>query len=207
MRVACMQMLDASVELWKTKQGQSDATDPTVEEYNNAPEIADMGRAGVVIGVSAFDDFFTRRFAECIVPVIKAGNCNKLMIEFLGECGLDVAQSLALLTMNKPYRRIRKLVDDRLEHKTTQKFKKIDALFKCFKFHSLSADVETRTGRSTLKSSCKKIIDRRHAISHQGDMNKHGRLNDFSYIDARKRLGHIKLFIDTANQLIAEKIG
>ena len=131
-----LQMVTSSVDLWKILYGpdRENSAEPTIEQYNAQPELADMGRAGIVIGVSAFDDFFTRRFSECVVPVIKSGNANKPLIEFLGRCGLDVTAALALLTMERPYRRIRKLVDDGLERKTTQKFDTIDKLFNAWVF-------------------------------------------------------------------------
>lgn len=143
-----LRMVEASVALWKSLE--SSEIDPTIEQYNGKNVLSEMGRAGIVIGVSAFDDYFTRRFTESVIPIIKEGNASKPLIEFLGNCGLDVREALELLTMKRPFRRIRKLVVDNLENRTT------------------------------LKSSCEEIIKRRHAIVHQGDVNKHGTLTKVS---------------------------
>ncbi len=199
-------MLTSSVGLWKNLFAEPTDPDPTIDQYNSKQILADMGRAGIVIGVSAFDDFFTRRFSECVVPILKNGKAKTPLIEFLGNCGLDVTEALALLAMDRPYRRIRKLVDDNLERKTTQKFTEIDKLFKCVGLQTLSAMVETKTTRTTLKRSCEIIIARRHAIAHQGDLNKHGNLTKLSYKDSQKRLNDLKLFVDTANQIVDDKL-
>ncbi len=197
-----LRMVTSSVELWQVVEDSN--SEPTIEQYNASGVIADMGRAGVVIGVSAFDDYFTRRFSECVVPIIKSGNAKKPLINFLDNCGLDVSEALSLLTMERPYRRIRKLVDDHLEKKTTQRFDAIDKLFKCVGLQTLSAQVEKEANRSTLKRSCEIIVARRHAIAHQGDLNKHGNLTRFSYKDAKKRLADLKLFVDTANTIVTK---
>jgi len=199
-----LRMVEVSIDLWKLKNQTTKS--PTDKEYNEDRVLPDMGRAGIVIAVSAMDDYFTRRFAECVVPLLKSRKFSKKLTNFLGDCGLDVSAALELLTMERPYRRIRKLVDDHLSRHTTQRFKAIDSLYEKTGLSGFSAGIEKRTKRRQLKVSVEKLVERRHDIVHKGDMNFNGRVSDLSYKQAIKRIEDAKLFVDTAEEIIAARM-
>ena len=212
-------MLDASVTNWRLEQylNAVDLTkpkliefdqigDPSLQEYNAKHEHSDVGRAAIVPAVSAFDHYFTARFAECVVPLVKKGQVGQDLCKFLSEAGLDVKSALELMTMQRPNRRIRKLVDDQLQRTVTQQFKAIDKLFKLISIPNLSDAVQDKTGRKTLNRSIQKLIDRRHLIAHRGDLNRHAKLWDLDPKEIAKRFADAKLFVDTAEQIIAVRM-
>lgn len=162
----------------------------------------DIGRSGVVLAVAAMDAYFTRRFSELLVPYLKAKGTTKALSELLESAGLDVAQALALAIMDRPFRRIRALVDGYLERYTAQKSDRIDSLFAAYGLTELSKHAMNKAGRKTLKRSVAILVERRHQIVHEGDLNKHGKLNDFDWVEMAKRLRDLKMLVDAADQII-----
>lgn len=200
-------VFEMSVRLWrKTHEVEDDNYMPKVAEYNVDAFVSDMGRAGIVIAVSAFDDYFTRRFCEAVVPVLKKHKPNKHLAEMLSSAGLDVVGSLELLSMQRPYRRIRTLIDRHLESHVTQRFDKIDDLFNVIGLGKFSAGVQKRAKRSALCKSVSILVERRHSIVHSGDLNKKGVVVSLSPRDTRTRLNNMRLFVDTADSIIQDRL-
>ena len=138
---------------------------------------SDMGRASIVLAVSAMDQFFTRRFCELLIPFLKKYGPTDGLVDMLGSAGFDVREALVAIGMKRPYRRIRTLIEAHLETYTTQRFGAIDKLFLSIGLKDLSENSERRTGRKTIRSSIEKLVERRHLIAHAGDVNSYGKLN------------------------------
>lgn len=196
-----------SILLWRLMNDVDDEDYvPTVREYSDDSLGSDMGRSGIVIAVSAFDDYFTRRFCACVVPILKKQKPNKELADMLSSSGLDVFGSLELLSMKRPYRRIRSLVDRHLDTHVTQRFTAIDELYKALGIRNFSAGVEKRAKRKTLRQSVRKLVVRRHSIVHKGDLNSRGQVQDLSPKDTGKRLKDMRLFVDTAESIIDDRL-
>jgi hypothetical protein len=162
----------------------------------------DIGRGGVVLAVAAMDAYFTRRFSELVVPYIKKRGAQEGLVTLLQKAGLDTSKALGLLAMERPMRHIRSLVDSHLEKYTTQKFAAIDELYRCLGLSDLTSHAERRTNRKRLKISIAALVERRHAIVHGGDLNKHGHLEDFDWRKMERRMQDLLLFVDSADELI-----
>lgn len=178
----------------------------TVGEYNKSEFIAEAGRAGIVIAVAAFDRYFTTRFAECVTPILRREGPSDGLIDLLGKAGLDLKGALGLLHADRPYRRIRNLIVEHFSELTTQKFRVIDDLFRTIGLSDFSVNVEKRARRKQLRKSIEKLVKRRHAIVHEGDLNSHGRLTSVDPYQVLKRLDHIKIFVESAEFLISNRM-
>ena len=160
-----------------------------------------MGRFGIVLSVASMDDFFTRKYAEVMIKAIKKHGVNKGFTEMLESAGLDVAGALELISMDRPYRRIRTIAQDYYRNYTTQTTGKIDDLFKTIGISNLSIHAQNRSKRKTLISSVTELVKRRHKIVHSGDLTRTGKLQK---IDQKtvNRIKDIKIFVNFANDHI-----
>lgn len=180
--------------------------EPTIEEYNESEYISDSGRAGIVTAVAAFDRYFTTRFAECITPILQHEGPNNELIELLSKAGLDLKGALELLHADRPYRKIRNLIGDHLSEVTTQTFHVIDELFKTIGLSEFTLHVERKAQRKQLRTSIQKLVKRRHAIVHDGDLNAYGRLVPINHKDTVKRIEQIKIFVENAEKIICNRM-
>ena len=166
----------------------------------------DQVRAGVVFAVSAMDAYYTDRFCETLVPFLKLNGPNERLIKILDDAGLNTLQALEMIQMERPYRRIRTLVQNHLETYTTQRFHVIDELFLCFGVGDLCTHAQGRLKRTTILRSVEKLVERRHEIVHEGDVNKHGRLRDIDAAVVKKRIGHLSSFVTSCEELLDKAI-
>ncbi len=163
-------------------------------------------RAAVVLSVAAFDAYVTDVFAEKLVKYIKTYKPDDLLIDILRESGLDTRETLNLLKMDRPFRRVRSLVEKYYGVYTTQKFKVIDQLFLAYRLKDITQRAQDKSGRKTLKRSVELLVQRRHKIAHDGDYNAHGRLNQIDVRQVRRRIGDLKLFVSCLDEIINNKI-
>jgi hypothetical protein len=152
------------------------------------------------------DAYFTRRFVEILIPYLKKNGPNDRLTSLLADAGLDTAEALRLASMNRPFRRIRSLVAAHLSTYTTQRFHKIDELFLCFGVRNLCGHSQGWLGRKRLLRSVELIVERRHAIVHSGDRDKHGRLRDIDEPSLSKRMEDVVKFVRSADALIAKAV-
>lgn len=167
---------------------------------------SDMGRASIVLGVSAMDQYFTRRFCELLVPFLKNNGPTEGLIEMLGEAGFDTKEALVAIGMQRPYRRIRTLVENHLENYTTQRFEVIDRLFLSIGLKDLSVNAQKKTKRTTVISSITKLVERRHVIAHAGDVNSHGNLNPVDFKRLKKRFKDLNDFVQASEKIIENRL-
>jgi len=163
----------------------------------------DMGRAAVVLAVSAMDAFFTRRFSELLVPYLKSRGPTKGLTELLASAGLDTEEALVLIGMERPYRRVRSLASAHLARYTTQRFSAIDSLFSAYGLGQLCLNAMKRAKRKNLLRSVEYLVERRHNIVHAGDHNQQGRLVPFDFDEMKRRIAHMELFVDSADAIIS----
>jgi len=170
----------------------------------SSTEITDMIRSSVVLSVSAMDAYFTDRFVEDFVSYIKARGPSRRMIAFLSDAGLDTAQALEMAAMKRPHRRVRTLVQRHLERYVTQKVKKIDELFSAYCINDFCSCVQGRVGRKTLLRSVELLVERRHQIVHNGDLNSHGRLQQVAPQEFLRRIKDVGTFVMAADEFLGE---
>lgn len=169
-------------------------------------DLSDMTRASVVLAVAAMDAYFTDVFAERFVPYLKEKGPGKSLVKFLESAGLDTSVALELLTMKRPYRRVRTLVESHLELKTTQRRGVIDDLFLCYGLRDFCSRIEKLKGRKTLLTSVETLVTRRHKIAHEGDLNSHRRLNGIDPVRTRKRIKDVIDFVSGADEILQRQL-
>lgn len=170
-------------------------------------DLSDMTRTAVVLAVAAMDAYFTGVFAERLVPYLKKKNTHrKTLISLLQKAGLDTGVALDLLGMERPYRRVRKLMDSYLAQHVTQRIEVIDELFLAYGFKDFSNHVQKQAKRKTLLTSVRRSVRRRHEIVHKGDLNSHGRLQDMKPSDIKKKVMHIVKFVSSADEILQNQL-
>jgi len=163
---------------------------------------SDLIRSSVVLSVSGMDAYFTARFTELIVPYLKTHEPKDDLIEILEKAGFDVRESLIMLSMTHPYRRIRSLVQNHVERKTTQRFQVVDDLFACFGLKDMCHNAQGLLGRKRIMRSVEILVQRRHQIVHEGDINRHNKLRPIKPTATLKRFKDMFLFVGACDILI-----
>ena len=184
-----------------------------IKTHDDLPESAktldtfdDMGRSAVVLAVSAMDQYFTRRFAELLVPFLKKHGATDDLVEFLEGAGFNTREALLAIGMSRPYRRIRTLVEAKFETYTTQKISVIDGLFVSIGLKDLCLRSQQKSGRAKLLVSIEDLVKRRHSIAHGGDLNKHGKLQPIDFTKLTKKLKDLRKFIECAEFIIEQRL-
>jgi len=171
-------------------------------EEHQFMRVSDVARAAIVIGVSAMDRYYTRRFAEQLVPYVKAHGPTRGIAEMLEKAGLDTYQALELFSTARPYRRVRALVDAHLEHQVTQRFDVIDKLFLCFGIKDFCQRVQETTQKTRLLRTVRKLINRRHQIVHEGDVDSRGKLRPLNVQQTCKWMKELGRFVYHSEELL-----
>jgi len=198
-KVALRSLNLLSLELILAQRGLAD-TGTTLE-------IADLSRAAIVLAVAAMDAYFTGIFAELFVPYLKKKGCNKHTCEILTKAGLNVQTAVELLTMERPLRRVRRLIDNYLDNRVTQKMHAIDSLFLAYTITNFSDRIQKLNNRRNLLRSVELLVTRRHMIVHDGDMNAHGRLRPIKPREITKRIKDLQLYVRGADELLRKQLG
>ena len=177
----------------------------TTVKSHSVSHPADLIRATVTFSVAAMDAYFTDRFCESLVPFLKNRRAGKDLIHLVREAGVDTEQVLILLTMKRPYRRIRTLVSAYLERRTTQRLDAIDELFLCFGLPEFTKRVEGSMGKKTALARVEKLVERRHQIVHDGDMNEHGKVRPITKATF-SQLDTLEEFVTAADKLLYQAL-
>lgn len=179
---------------------------------SNEPQFAnsetkDLLRSALSMAVAGMDAYFTDRFTQDIVEYIKEKGATKDMVRILAEAGLDTEQALEMLTMDRPYRRIRTLLDAHLSAYTTQRFHIIDELFAIYKVPKLTENAQGLAKRKELLLSVEHAIERRHVIAHRADCKTNGDPKRIEFVTVENWIKDIKLLVDKCEELIAKVVG
>jgi len=159
---------------------------PTEAEWdrvlNSRTEASDMVRFSIVLAVAAMDDYFTRKYSEVILESLKAHGVSKALSKILEDQGLTVSKALELLRANDPYMHIAKIAARRFKRETTQRIEKVNELYQTIGISDLCSHGEKRavkkivSGETELLEGVREIVERRHSIVHNGDLDEKGGL-------------------------------
>lgn len=170
-------------------------------------DLSDMGRTAVVLAVAAMDSYFTDVFVERLVPFIKKKGPTKDLAKLLSEAGLDTECALQLIVLRSPFRKIRRLVEAHLDKMTTQKFEIIDKLFAIYGFKDFTSNVAKYSKKGDrLLISIRKLVQRRHMIAHEGDVNSHGQPRGADPIEFERRIKVLVLFVSKSDELLYNQL-
>ena len=170
-------------------------------------DFSDLLRAAVVLSVAAMDSYFTDIFAERLVPFLKRKGCNPKLALLLEKSGLDATVALELLSMDRPFRRVRTLIESHLELHVTQRIAIIDALFAAYGIKNLCEHAEGKLKRKLLCRGIELLVERRHAISHDGDLNQHGKLAQIRATWVRNKLKDVQKFVGACDEILKNQLG
>lgn len=152
------------------------------------------------------DAYFTRRFAELLVPFLKKHGPYDRLIDMLERAGLDTRAGLELAAMDRPFRRIRALVQKHLSSYTTQRFRVIDESFLSLGVKDLSRHAQGVAKRKQLLRSVELLVERRHSIVHEADVGKNGKLMRIDGGEIVRRLSHVTVYVQSAAGLIDKTV-
>ncbi len=172
----------------------------------DVPTPKDIIRGAVVLAVAALDAYVTDAFSEKLVPYLKRYKPDEGLTNLLYDAGLDTKEALVLLSMERPYRRIRTLIETYYGSYTTQKFDVIDEIFKPYRLKKITDNAAKKSGRVSIKTSVGKLVDRRHQIAHAGDYNGHGRIVDIDEKQIGNRIKHLELLVTNMDEILCNRI-
>lgn len=170
------------------------------------PTPKDIVRGAVVLAVAALDTYVTDAFSEKLVPYLQRYKPDDELIELLYKSGLDTKEALVLLGMERPYRRIRTLIENYYGSYTTQKFDVIDQIFKPYRLANITENAARKSGKPSIKTSVGKLVERRHQIAHAGDYNRHGRIIDIDEEKIAKRIKHLELLVTSMDEILCNRV-
>lgn len=177
------------------------------EQDAQIPTPKDIVRGAIVLAVAALDTYVTDAFSEKLVPYLRAYTPDQSLIDLLFEAGLDTNEALQLLAMDRPYRRIRTLVEGYYASYTTQKFEVIDQIFLPYRLQNIVDNSVRRSGLISIKRSVEILIERRHQIAHAGDYNRHGRIVDVDEEMIGRRIRHLEQLVTNMDAILCNRIG
>lgn len=170
------------------------------------PTPKDIVRGAVVLAVAALDTYVTDAFSEKLVPYLQRYKPDDELIELLYKSGLDTKEALVLLGMERPYRRIRTLIENHYGSYTTQKFDVIDQIFRPYRLANVTENAARKSGKPSIKTSVGKLVERRHQIAHAGDYNRHGRIIDINEEQIAKRIKHLELLVTSMDEILCNRV-
>ena len=178
----------------------------SAEQRAAMPDHRDLLRAGVVFAVAGMDAYFTDRFAESLVRFLKSRGPTADLTKLLAQAGLDTRAALEMLSMQRPYRRVRTLLEWHLSRKTTQKQDVIDKLFRVYGVPDLCANAQRHAKKKELLAVVDDAVLRRHSIVHSGDLNAHDKAQPIDDARASRYIQTIELFVTSAEYVIAKSL-
>lgn len=166
----------------------------------------DVLRGAIVLAVAAFDAYATDCFSEHFIDYIKRNKIDDSIIALLTDAGFDLRFALELINTERPYRKIRTLIDKHYSKYTTQKIKVIDDLYKLFHLSKITHNAAKKAGKKpeNLLKSVEKLVERRHCIVHDGDYNDHNRITNVTERDI-KRIASLKVLVNNMELIIENK--
>lgn len=173
----------------------------------DSPVVAtkDILRGAVVLAVAALDAYATDAFSEKFIVYIKHKAPDESLVNLLSNAGLDVKQALMLLSTDRPYRKIRTMIEKYYSKYTTQKFDVIDDLFLQYRIADITANAERRSGFKRLKRSVELLIERRHEIVHDGDYNDWNRIKDIQEAVVERRITDLEILVKNMDYILENK--
>lgn len=176
------------------------------EQKATMPDSNDLLRSAVALSIAGMDAYFTDRFAESLVRFLKKNGAKPDLVTLLFDAGLDTKAALEMLTMQRPYRRIRTLVEAYLSNYTTQKQNVIDKLFIVYGVKGLCSNAEKHAKKKKLLTSVNGAVLRRHSIVHAGDLNSHNRPRPIDHKLANRYVTNVETFVTHAEAVLTKAL-
>jgi hypothetical protein len=170
------------------------------------PDPEDLLRSALVFAVAGMDAYFTDRFTESLVKFLKRNKPPSGLVSLLSAAGLGTKAALEMLAMDRPYRRVRTLVEDHLSDYTTQKQHVIDELFLVYGVKDLSTHAAGLAKKKLLLAQVEAAVKRRHVVVHRGDLNKHDKRRTLPARRATKYIDSLELYVQKCEELLAMAI-
>ncbi|WON85232.1 MULTISPECIES: hypothetical protein [Chromobacterium] len=170
------------------------------------PTPNDLLRSAVALSIAGMDTYFTDRFAESLVRFLKKHGAKPDLVALLFDAGLDTKASLEMLTMQRPYRRIRTLVEAYLSNYTTQKQHVIDKLFLVYGIKGLCSHAEKHSKKKKLLTNVNAAVLRRHSIVHAGDLNSHNNPRPIDNKLANRYIDNVDTFVTNAEAILVKAL-
>jgi hypothetical protein len=164
-------------------------------------EQCDLIRAAVVLAVSGMDSYFTDKFSSMVVPYLRKNGSNASVVRLMSDAGLDTAKALELVTLDRPFRRIHAMVDSHLSRYTTQSVGAINELFVCFGLKQYVQNAANRTHKKSILKSVTNLIQRRHQIVHDADMNSRGKIQSIVHKKVQNQILTLSDFVESCDFL------
>jgi len=178
-----------------------------VAEQEDAPPASkDIVRGAVVLAVSALDAYVTDVFAEKLVSYLKTYEPDEALISLLNDAGLDTEEALTMISMDRPYQRVRTLIRHHYLTHTTQQVDVIDEMFLPYRLKKITDNAEKKAGRKTLCTSVQKLVKKRNRIAHSGDYNAHGRIRSIDEEVVERRMDDMELLVKNMDDIICNRI-
>lgn len=173
-----------------------------LKESDETPS-QDIIRGAIVLSVAAFDAYATDCFSEHFIDYIKNEDIDDSIIALLTNAGFDIKFALDLIKTDRPYRKIRTIIDKHYSKYTTQKIKVIDDLFLLYHLKKITKCAADKAGKNPDKflKSVEKLVERRHCIVHDGDYNDHNKITKVTSTDI-KRIDTLKVLVDNMEEII-----
>jgi hypothetical protein len=108
--------------------------------------------------------------------------------------------------MQRPYRRVRTLIEAHLSDYTTQKQHVIDELFLVYGVKDLCKNAQGLAKKKKLLTSVNAAVSRRHSIVHAGDINAHNKPRPIDDKLATRYVSNIDLFVEKADALLGKAL-
>lgn len=170
------------------------------------PAPKDILRAAVVLAVAALDAYVTDVFVEKLATYLKKHRPDDSLVELLFKSGLNTREALSLLTMERPYRRIRNLVRSYYAQYTTQRFSVIDSVFLAYRLNKITDSAFGKVGKAHTKARVENLINRRHEIVHAGDYNRANRIQDIDEAKTKRWIAALEDFVTAMDEIICNRI-
>ena len=177
-----------------------------LSSLDSSLDFSDLLRSAIVLSVAAMDSYFTDVFAERLVPYLKKMRCGDRLATLLEEAGLTTAVALDLLPMDRPYRRIRTLIEAHLAKHVTHRLSAINELFAAYGIQDLCDSAQAKLKRKRLCREIEILVQRRHDIAHEGDLDRHGKLRSLSQTWSRNRLRDVQLFVGACDEILQNQL-
>lgn len=171
----------------------------------NLPD--DMLRSALVLSVAAMDAYFTDRFSEGLGPFLRAKIPSSDLIKLIETAGFNTKEAItAMVTMERPMRRVGTLLKEHLSGFTTTNLSRIDELYAKVGIKDFCSHVAAKAKKPTLTKTLQKAVLRRHEIAHSGDKNDHGKLQVIDFKTCKNLVQGIQTFVGAAEEILTKAL-
>lgn len=164
----------------------------------------DLLRASIVLSVAALDAYVTDLFAEFFIEFLKENKISGSLEKKLVDYGVTVAFAIELLKdSDTAYEKIRSLMTNYYARYTTQRMETINQLFELYGLKNITQNAQSKAGIDNLVDEVVAIVQRRHAIVHDGDYNN-SKINPVMDADINK-ITSIELLVNNIEDIVSNK--